>query len=690
SLSSKEITPQLSVNYLAILQARLQAKGFKFQAKGSRLQAEGSDVDMTKHGEGRTLLMQKLLVIQLLNHVNVFNSTLSRLVLVDIKFDDEVHALLLLSSLPESWKTSGEYSNYLLSAEDEGRGRKQDRGLKQNRGRSKSKKRASKEKEVHIEVGDYDDALLERFRLRSNKVRLVDDKTLDIAGIQDVVLKTSFGQASETSSERLLKGHQRLGHMSGKGMKIIALKGRIPDLQKSVVGFCETCVLGKQKKADPVTMLPLLMTTVGRAKSMRLHAGHPKMFWEDSINMTTYLINQGPFVPLGFRIPEKEWQGKEVRKAKPDTLKNPKKHWGNGIDVVVLVDSIRAISECFANTTYGFFLGKKVAYPVVANYVRNTWGKYRLVCLIFSSSTGLFSFQISSMDGLDAMLEKGPWFIQNNPLILKKWHPDENLLKEDVNTVPIWVKLHGIPVTAFSKDCLSAIATKLAMPKITRESRYTCNVHVEYEWKPPRCSSCKIFGHIHEECPKNTSAGEKKTVKKPSQTSRGILVGSKMGFKPHTEYRPVLKKSTASSSDNKKKGAEPTTEVSNSNPFDVLNSVDNDVEFVPMGGLLIWKFEDLLTSGQAILVDKAGNPLKKEELLGEYDSEDEVASVDNDMPRSMAYERVGFFTQILLEQWKDSYSKGDYDDDPYDDDMYDGQDLSNELHAICDNLDIHV
>ncbi|GKB46600.1 hypothetical protein Tco_0897353 [Tanacetum coccineum] len=47
---------------------------------------------------------------------------------------------------------------------------------------------------------------------------------------------------------------------------------------------------------------------------------------------------------------------------------------GNGIDVVVPVDSIRAISERFANTDYGFFLGKKVAYPVVANYVRNTWG----------------------------------------------------------------------------------------------------------------------------------------------------------------------------------------------------------------------------------------------------------------------------------------------------------------------------
>ncbi|GKC06436.1 hypothetical protein Tco_0998046 [Tanacetum coccineum] len=116
------------------------------------------------------------------------------------------------------------------------------------------------------------------------------------------------------------------------------------------------------------------------------------------------------------------------------------------------------------------------------------------------------------------------------------------------------------------------------MPKITREDHYTCNVRVEYEWKPPRCSYFKVFIHIHEECSKNTGAGEKKTVKNPSQTSRGVSVGPKMDFKPQKEYRPVPKKSTASSSGNKKKGVEPTIEVSNSNLFDVLNSVDNDMK----------------------------------------------------------------------------------------------------------------
>ncbi|GJU06231.1 hypothetical protein Tco_1122661 [Tanacetum coccineum] len=79
---------------------------------------------------------------------------------------------------------------------------------------------ASKDKEVNMAAGDSNDTLvccvknavedyimdsdaffhatyckeeLERFKLRSSKVRLADDKTLGIAGVGDVVLKTSFG-----------------------------------------------------------------------------------------------------------------------------------------------------------------------------------------------------------------------------------------------------------------------------------------------------------------------------------------------------------------------------------------------------------------------------------------------------------------------------------------------------------------
>nr|GEY14863.1 zinc knuckle CX2CX4HX4C [Tanacetum cinerariifolium] len=50
-------------------------------------------------------------------------------------------------------------------------------------------------------------------------------------------------------------------------------------------------------------------------------------------------------------------------------------------------------------------------------------------CLTHLPGYSLSNF--SSMDGLNAMVENGPWFIRNHPLILKKKNPHVNLLKED-------------------------------------------------------------------------------------------------------------------------------------------------------------------------------------------------------------------------------------------------------------------
>ncbi|GJU67220.1 putative reverse transcriptase domain-containing protein [Tanacetum coccineum] len=77
------------------------------------------------------------------------------------------------------------------------------------------------------------------------------------------------------------------------------------------------------------------------------------------------------------------------------------------------------------------------------------------------SSNRLLFFQFSSKDGLDAMLENGPWFIHNNLFILENVESRCDLTKKDVGNVLVWVKLHGVPMIAFSKDGLSIIATKL-------------------------------------------------------------------------------------------------------------------------------------------------------------------------------------------------------------------------------------
>nr|GEW11486.1 hypothetical protein [Tanacetum cinerariifolium] len=264
---------------------------------------------------------------------------------------------------------------------------------------------------------------------------------------------------------------------------------------------------------------------------------------------------------------------------------------------------------------------------------------YKLVQSMFSLSTRLFSFQFSSIEGLNAMLENGPWFIRNNSLILKKWHPDDGLSA-------IATKLGDVEL----RDNIVAV-----MPKITEEGYYTCNIRVEYEWKLPRCACCKVFGHTHEVCPKNIVTGEMKNLKKTSQTPNGFSVGQKIGFKPTKQvYQPVSKKPTANTSVNKKKNVNPTKEIR-----------------------------------KVTLVDDEGKPMEKVASLCDYDSEDEVASVNNDMAKFVA-KIDGYGTQSLLEQCTKSYKNDDYGYDPYDDDMYEGQDIPEKLQAICDKIGYYI
>ncbi|GKB54914.1 hypothetical protein Tco_0905667 [Tanacetum coccineum] len=121
--------------------------------------------------------------------------------------------------------------------------------------------------------------------------------------------------------------------------------------------------------------------------------------------------------------------------------------------------------------------------------------------------------------------------------------------------------------------------------------------------------------------------------------------------------------------------AEPTKEVSTPNPFEVLNSVENDVYVGTNEGTsnLASKKANTSESSKLILVDDEGKPLKKVNASGDHDSEDEVASVDNEMASFLASKKDGYGTNSVLEQWKETYVNADYDYNPYDDALYEGQ-----------------
>ncbi|GKD52454.1 zinc finger, CCHC-type containing protein [Tanacetum coccineum] len=172
---------------------------------------------------------------------------------------------------------------------------------------------------------------------------------------------------------------------------------------------------------------------------------------------------------------------------------------GNGADADISLESVRAVSERFANTVYSFFLGKRVA----------------------------------SKDGMDSMLENGPWFTRNTSFILNKWNPDVNLLKEDVGNVSIWVKFHAVPMTAISKCRLSVIATKL--DTFLMLEFYTSDMCMQSLGRP---SYAKAMIELRADvklkdtimCPKKIVSDVVKNLKNPRQVVRGVQVAPNVGL----------------------------------------------------------------------------------------------------------------------------------------------------------------
>ncbi|GJV22325.1 retrovirus-related pol polyprotein from transposon TNT 1-94 [Tanacetum coccineum] len=274
------------------------------------------------------------------------------------------------------------------------------KGRKQNRNKSKSWKIGEiKGKEVNMAAGDSDDALvccvenmvadrimdsgasfhatyrkeeLERFKLRSGKVRLADDINLDIAGVGDVVLKTSFDTSWTLKDVRYILGlkkrlisvwqldeegyHVGFGDQQWKVTKgsLVVARGNkrgsiymvevhsegigaiIEDSGSAALWFgeAEAAFLHNVREdketaetaaevANGIVMLKRVPETplqfevaerlsrTFRVESTGIRAEVLKMLWAYSVS-TNYLIYRIPNISIGFHIPKEEWLGKDT------------------------------------------------------------------------------------------------------------------------------------------------------------------------------------------------------------------------------------------------------------------------------------------------------------------------------------------------------------------------------------------
>nr|KAJ0221735.1 hypothetical protein LSAT_V11C200050550 [Lactuca sativa] len=192
-------------------------------------------------------------------------------------------------------------------------------------------------------------------------------------------------------------------------------------------------------------------------------------------------------------------------------------------------------------TLYGFFVGKKLAFPTVNHFTFKMWKTYGLKDIMVNDE-GFFFFKFDSKEGMMNVLEGGPWLINNVPMFVQRWRPGLVLSKPHINSVPVWVKVFNVPLEYWNSKGITLIANEIgkpiAMDKITQKM---CNEHwgrpafmrflmemsaetewikelsvvsidfgtgekveskcrIEYAWRPDVCNHCKVYGHKNSNC----------------------------------------------------------------------------------------------------------------------------------------------------------------------------------------------
>ncbi|GKB06880.1 ribonuclease H-like domain-containing protein [Tanacetum coccineum] len=254
------------------------------------------------------------------------------------------------------------------------------------------------------------------------------------------------------------------------------------------------------------------------------------------------------------------------------------------------------------------------------------------------TSKAFFFFKFVSTEGMNGFLENGPWFIRSAPIILKKWIPNANLLKEDLKLVPIWIKIRDLPIVVFTTDELNVMATKLG--NLIMLDSYTSSMCLQ-SWG--RMDYARAVIDIRAD----RKLKEDMVIAIPNVEDDG---------EPKKPVWQALSKMNSVSSSSTKNNSKVSRKVTSSNnPFDALNTIEEGDELGSNGGSS--------NSGKLVLLDDEGKP-EVEEVY--YETTTYMALTSFNVKKASKSVNGGG-NKSLYGQWKKSHGEDPYDDDDFDD-----------------------
>ncbi|XP_058733321.1 uncharacterized protein LOC131604923 [Vicia villosa] len=197
------------------------------------------------------------------------------------------------------------------------------------------------------------------------------------------------------------------------------------------------------------------------------------------------------------------------------------------IEVEIEEKDVESEIRFWENSLIMYVIGANLSMNAVKNYMIRAWNFVALPEMYYNDE-GFFILKFRNGDDRDEVLMKGPYTIQNMPMIIMEWRPDFSMAKDMLRTIPIWIKLPNLPLPLWGVNSLGKIGSAVGNPLFTDEctagklrvsyARMLVEVDVtqklceeisikdhegnmrqqkvEFEWRPQYCERCQKIGHV--------------------------------------------------------------------------------------------------------------------------------------------------------------------------------------------------
>ncbi|PKU81814.1 RNA exonuclease 1 [Dendrobium catenatum] len=181
----------------------------------------------------------------------------------------------------------------------------------------------------------------------------------------------------------------------------------------------------------------------------------------------------------------------------------------------------------------GYSLGPRPYYERLLTAMKKVWilkGSFSLLSL----ADGFFLIKFSNQEDFDLVWSGGPWFMLGKPFILQKWSPKFQPKRDELSSIPLWIKIVDLPLALWTPKGISTIASYIGNPlsvdsltakrarltyarvcvSITKDSTLPDEIPINiegedimlkviYDWKPSRCEGCGSLVHNYATCKSN-------------------------------------------------------------------------------------------------------------------------------------------------------------------------------------------